>query len=160
MNPKRSDLPTYQFTKDGYESVKKEQEDLLKKRPVTVDELRTAREMGDLSENGAYKAARASLSAIDSRLRRLAILIKYAKIVDNPFTGKVDFGTNVMVDDGKKIREFQIVGDLEANPTEGKLSPSSPIGKALMGKKTGETVEIDVPAGKITFKVVEVKEGK
>lgn len=151
-----SQLPVYQFTRDGYEALEKEQEQLLAKRPEAVEDLRKAREMGDLSENGYYKAARANLSALDSRLRRLKHLIQYGKIIAQKTHDHVGFGCLVVVADGNQERTFQIVGDLESNPMEGKISGKSPIGKALMGKKTGAKVSVVVPAGTITYQIISI----
>ncbi len=155
----RSQLPTYQFTKSGYEALKKEQEELLtRKRPEAVEELQKARELGDLSENGYYKAARAKLSSIDSRSRYLAIRLKYGKIIETRFDGSVNYGTRVTINDGISNREFEIVGKEESNPLEGKLSPESPIGRALMGKRSGDRVDIEIPVGKVTYTVLDVKQ--
>jgi transcription elongation factor GreA len=152
----RQQLPHYQFTKAGYEALQKEQAELLAKRPEAVEDLRKAREMGDLSENGYYKAARAKLSEIDSRLRHLKHLLHFGKIIEPQSGDRVTFGSKVTINDGRQDRTFTIVGKEESDPMQGKLSEASPIGKALMGKKAGDTVEVDIPAGKVTYKIVKI----
>jgi len=152
----RKQLPVYEFTKEGLVKIKKEQITLLAERPVAVEDLRKAREMGDLSENGYYKAARAKLSSIDSRLRRLARLIKYAKVIENSHKGIISLGSRVTVKTNGKERMFEIVGKLEADPLQGKLSNKSPIGKSLLGKKVGDRVEVAVPAGNVTYEIVAI----
>lgn len=145
------------FTKVGYAQIEKEHAELTAKRPEAVEELRKAREMGDLSENGAYKGARLKLSQIDSRLRHLKHLLRYGKIIESAQSGVVEIGCIVVVDDGKETREFSIVGGFESNPLEGKLSHISPLGKVLVGKRVGETVVVDLPRGKTTYTIKEVR---
>src|SRR5260221_2308772 len=102
----------------GFDKVKKEQEELLAQRPAAVAELKRAREMGDLSENGAYKSARALVSQIDSRLRHLSNLIRFAQVVENAPEGIVGINTFVLVTDEHTERGFHIVGEHESNPLE------------------------------------------
>ncbi|OGD63580.1 hypothetical protein A2160_01765 [Candidatus Beckwithbacteria bacterium RBG_13_42_9] len=150
-------LPIYQFTPEGYENLKKEQAKLQHERPEVVEELQKARELGDLSENGRYKAARAQLSFLDGRLRHLERLIRFGKVIIENFEGKVCFGCKVVIDDGNGPKEFEMVGSYEANPAKNKLSVNSPIGQALMDKRKGETVKFTVPAGKVSYKIVDIK---
>lgn len=152
-----TNMQTLNFTSEGLLKVKKEYEDLLVSRKPAVDQLRTAREMGDLSENAAYKVARQKLSSIDSRIRRLAMIIKNAKVKEEQFSGKVIFGTTVTLFSGGKESVYRIVGGFETDPSLGKLSEQSPLGKVLMGKREGETVEIYVPAGKISYKILKIE---
>lgn len=144
------------FTQAGYEALQKEQSQLLAKRPDAVAELKRAREMGDLSENGFYKGARLKLSAIDRRLRELKHLLRYGKIVSAQQTGVVSVGSAVVIHDGENKRTYYIVGEFEANPLDGKISHHSPIGKALIGKKEGETVTVIIPSGVITYTIVSI----
>jgi len=146
---------TIQFTKEGYEKIKKDYDELLAKRKPAVLVLKEARELGDLSENGLYKAARANLSSIDNRLRRLDNMIKRGEVV-NPVKGVVGIGSKVIVSDGKMKKEFSIVGEQEADPLNHKISNVSPIGKALLGKKVGDSVVIEIPSGKLTYKILEI----
>ncbi len=144
------------ITREGFEKLQKEYQDLLSQRPHAVSELKRAREMGDLSENGFYKGARMKLSDIDRRLRQLQRLIKSAKIVDKTSSGIVDIGSRVTVLVNNEEKTLMIVGSYESDPLKGKISHISPIGKALMGKRVGEKVMIEIPSGKITYMVVQV----
>lgn len=111
--------------------------------------------MGDLSENGLYKAAKFELSNIDRNIRRLTHFINKGVIAVKP-TGKIGIGSKVMLIEGETEKEFQIVGDFEANPTENKISSNSPLGKALMDMKKSETFEIETPGGKKSYKILKV----
>lgn len=144
------------FTKEGLDKVKEEKESLLIKRPSAVNELRTAREMGDLSENAAYHIARARLSQIDSRLRHLDNLIRHAHIHAPPIQGIVGISSKVKLLKSGKTLEYQIVGSFEADPSLGKISHISPLGRLLMGKKTGDEVSIKSPSGNNLFKILDI----
>lgn len=149
-------MPAILFTKDGFEKLKEEQAELLVKRPGAVNNLQRARELGDLSENGAYKAARAELSQLDSRLRHLNRLLTQAKVIEVVSAATVGIGTKVGVKEGEKEATYSIVGGYESNPAEGKISIHSPIGRMLLGRKVGDTVEIIVPRGKVTYTVTSI----
>ncbi len=139
------------FTKDGYEKIVQEQKQLLIDRVDAIGHLQKSRELGDLKENGYYQASRQKVNAIDARLRRIKFLLKYGVILETAGKGVVDIGSNVELDqDGTKIT-YQIVGGEESNPSEGKISHKSPLGRALLGKKVGEKVTLDVPAGFIHY---------
>lgn len=121
---------------------------------MAVANLRTAREMGDLSENGAYKAARFELSSIDRELRRLAYLLRYGAVaVISRTTDVVGFGNRVTVDDGKRQITFVLVEQFESNPKEYKLSLQSPIGRAVAGKKVGDQVTVTAPEGQTVYTI-------
>lgn len=141
------------FTKEGYEALKKEYDELLTLRPAAVEDLQKSRELGDLSENGFYKAARAKLSSLDGRLRRLSFQLRQAVIVENATTGTVEIGSTVSVSDGARDITYHIVGDLEADPDKGKISALSPIGQALVGKKRGDQISIAIPSGTLAYTV-------
>jgi transcription elongation factor GreA len=111
--------------------------------------------MGDLSENGLYKAAKFELGNIDRTLRRLSHFINKGVIAVKP-TGKIGIGSKVTVIEEEKKKEFQIVGDFEANPTENKISSNSPLGKALMNMKAGQAIDIKTPGGKKSYKILKV----
>ncbi len=144
------------FTKEGYEKLKKQREDLLKSRPEAVQELKKARDMGDLSENGYYKAARGKLSSIDGNLERLKILLKQAIIMENSDNNLAEIGKTIIVSDGQKDISYQLVGDLEADPHNGKISLLSPLGKALNGKREGENFDLQIPKGTIRYTIKKV----
>jgi transcription elongation factor GreA len=146
----------FSVTKEGYEKLNQEYEELLKQRPDAVEHLKKSRELGDLSENGYYKASRAKLSSIDSRLFHLKSLLKKIRIVETFSTEVVSLGCNVTLKNGESTMEYRIVSRFEANPSEGKVSDVSPIGKALLGKQVGATIEIDIPAGIAKYLVVKI----
>ncbi len=135
------------FTQEGYDNLLKEQENLKQERIDAVEHLKRAREMGDLSENGYYKASKMKLVSIDRRLKEISHLFRYGKVVIEKKGDAVTIGSRVTVHDGKEYLEFKIVGDYEANPSEGKLSTISPIGKALHMKKVGDIVTVATPMG-------------
>lgn len=141
------------FTKAGFENLKDKYEELKRQRPAAVLELKKARDMGDLSENGYYKATRAKLSSIDYRLRRIAYDLKLAVIVENTKADVAAIGTTVTVASENGNASYAIVGDLESNPSQGKISLNSPLGHALSGKKAGDEIEVHTPAKKIKYKI-------
>jgi len=147
---------TIQFTQAGYQKMKDDVVVLTEKRVGVVVNLRTAREMGDLSENGAYKAARFELSAIDRELRRLNFLLRFGEVVAIQYTGSIAFGSQVSITDGKKTLEFMLVDGYESDPQQKKLSLKSPIGKAVFGKKVGDRVVVTAPSGQKNYTIVSV----
>lgn len=147
------------LTKDGLSDLKREYEDLAKaKRPEVVSRVSAARDQGDLSENAEYTAAREELSFLDGRIEELEELLKEVVIIrDDGHTKKaINLGSKVTVKvDGRK-EEYTVVGEFEADPMAKKISHESPLGKALLGKRVGETVEVEAPAGKIVYTVVTI----
>lgn len=133
------------FTKLGYEKLLQEKEDLVQQRPSAVEDLAKARAMGDLSENGYYKSARLKLSFLDRQIRHLTYLIKNAQIRQKQATDVVDIESVVTIRDGKIEKTYTLVGGYESNPTKGKISIHSPLGKALMGKRKGDSVTVVAP---------------
>lgn len=154
MKLKQRTLPPIQFTKAGYEKVKQEYAELLEKRKPTVDKVKTAREMGDLSENAAYHAARQNLSIMDGQLRHLKMQIVYGVVTESEDTNSVGLGSTVTVTRGNQEFVFTIVGDFEADPAKRNISINSPIGKTLLGKKVGDKVTVETPSGSVVYKVV------
>lgn len=130
---------------------------LTEKRPQVLTRMVAAREQGDLSENAGYHASKEELGKIDSRLRELKLLMRFGKIVNSQGSSIVGVGSAVKVSRGKDISEFNIVGQLEADPVHGKLSEVSPIGSALIGKNVGDEVEVQTPGGGIIYKILEIK---
>ena len=150
-------LPVFNFTKEGFENLKKEERGLIQKRPQVLARMVEARDQGDLSENAGYHAAKEELAHIDSRLRELKLLLRLGKIHKGGYSETVTFGSRVTVENEKQTRKYSIVSGMEANPAKGKLSDTSPIGSALLGKKVGETVTIEVPNGKVEFKILKIE---
>jgi transcription elongation factor GreA len=155
MNPKKIYL-----TPKGLVDLKKENEDLVQiKRPEIVKRLSAAREMGDLSENAEYTAAREELAFIDGRIEELEMLLKQAVLIENGNHQKsntVDLGSEVTVKIAGKNEVFTLVGEWEADPQEKKISHESPLGKALLGKTIGDEIEVEAPAGTMIYKVVSI----
>ena len=147
-----------EITEEGLKALKEEYDTLTKKkRPALVARLENARQQGDLSENQDYKSAREDLEFMDGRIDELSYVIDNATIAKkNGKTGVVAIGTNVTVKVNGGKNMFKLVGAWEANPAEKKISHSSPLGLALMGKGVGDEVEVDAPAGKITYQIVSI----
>lgn len=145
------------FTQEGFEKLKKEHADLIDQRPHAVSELKKAREMGDLSENGYYKASRQKLNFIDGQIRRTEYALKYAQIIESSADPVVEIGKTVTLSDGERERVYEIVGDWEADPSAGKISLLSPLGKAVANKKVGDGVVMEIPAGKKVYTVISLK---
>ncbi|MBI5448867.1 transcription elongation factor GreA [Candidatus Gottesmanbacteria bacterium] len=144
------------FTKDGYQKILSEKAKLLSERPEAVEHLRKSREMGDLSENGYYKASRARLSFLDARLRRVDRLIKLGIIVESIRSGSVDIGSHVTITDGIKQMKYSIVGGYESDPSTQTISHLSPLGKALIGKKANDVVAVQTPSGPKSYTILAV----
>jgi len=144
------------FTKNGFEKLKNDYEGLVESRPFVVADLKKAREMGDLSENGYYRAAKFKLSDIDRNIRRCSYLIKSAQVVSSSQKDFVGIGSRVKLIIGNSEKNYQIVGEYEANPGDGKISHLSPIGKALIGKRSGEIVKIESPSGQTEISIKQI----
>lgn len=149
------------ITKEGLEELRKEYEDLEKvKRPDVVQRVAQARAMGDLAENSEYTAAREELSIIDGRIEELSEIIKNAVLIEenkSRDSKKIQLGSKVTLSVGGKKEIFTVVGEWEADPEEKKISHESPLGKALLGKTSGEKIEVEAPAGKITYTVLDLE---
>lgn len=147
------------LTQEGYDEIVAEFKELKEtKLPKAIERVATARSFGDLSENSEYHAAREDLSFLEGRTSELEALIAKAKVIETK-KGKqstVTVGATVKVHIGKAEHIYQIVGEWEANPKEKKISEDSPLGKALIGKRIGEEIEVEAPAGKIKYKVADI----
>ncbi len=144
------------MTKEGLEKLKKEYEELKKRRPKAVERLQKARAMGDLSENSEYTAARQELSFIDGRILELEAIISRAEIVEEKVSDRVQMGDTIELEsEGKRMR-IVLVGEFEADPVKSKFSINSPLGKALVGRKKGEEVEVETPAGKRVYRILRI----
>lgn len=151
-------MKKFQFTPEGFKKLQEEYDDLVKnKRPAAVTRLAKARAMGDLSENSEYTAAKEELAFSDGRVKEIEELMKNSQIIDPSASTGISIGTEVTVEKNGTIETFMIVGEFEADPTKKKLSSTSPIGKSLLGKKPGETVEVKVPVGTLKYTIKEIK---
>lgn len=144
------------FTNKGYQNLKTQLQEELAKRPEAVKQLTRGRDMGDLSENGLYKAAKQALNDIDRQIRYLKNLVKYGKIYIPQNNDYVQLGHSVTVKTQNQQKQFLIVGEYEANPKENKISLKSPIGHNLMGRKVGEEIDIRTPKGFFTYKIINI----
>lgn len=146
------------MTKEGLKELQAEYDELVKtKRPFVVKRLSDARDLGDLSENSEYAAAKQDLAFIDGRIAELEEILHSAKVITTHGRMKVDVGCKVTLHINGKKEVFTVVGEWEADPSQKKISHESPLGKALMGKKPGEAVEVEAPAGKVVYKIVEIE---
>jgi transcription elongation factor GreA len=148
------------LTKEGLAELKREYDELVNvKRPDVLARVTQARNMGDLSENAEYVAAREELTFIDGRVDELEIILKDAVIIRDVKTSShaVKLGSTVTLHSNGKKEVFTVVGEWEADPMNKKISHESPLGKGLLGKKIGEKVQVDAPAGKINYSIVDVK---
>ena len=144
-----------QFTKDGLEKMKNELQELKDvKRKEVSERLRSAAAQGDLSENFEYSSARDEQEMVERRIGELEILVKEAVVVsETPSGDSVQVGSRVEVDIEGEATEYIIAGAQEADPMQGKISVESPIGRALLGKKLGDRVEVETPAGKMQYTI-------
>lgn len=144
------------FTKEGYEDMKSEHEKLESQRPMYVQELAKAAEMGDRSENAAYKYAKQKLRQTDSRLRYLKKTLDRAKVVEASQTEFIEIGSRVVLHNGTKELSYRIVGSNESDPSKGFLSYQSPLGQALLRKKIGEMASVKTTAGYVTYNILKI----
>lgn len=144
------------FTKEGYKKLKRDYDLLVKERVVAVIDLQKARAMGDLSENGYYKSAKMKLSTIDRNLRRMTLLLEKSIIVEKASAATVGIGCSVTLLNDKTETTYHIVGDIEADPINKKISLLSPFGKAVLGKKVGDKVLVVTPSGTKTYSVLRI----
>lgn len=154
-----SNPPDVLLTKAGLIELQKEYNLLLKeKRPEAVKRMAAARDQGDLSENSEYAASREDLSFIDGRIVELEELLHKAKLISTKHSKiAVDVGCKVELNSNGKNDVFTIVGEWEANPKEKKISHSSPLGKALLGKKVGEQITVEAPVGRLVYKILSIE---
>jgi transcription elongation factor GreA len=145
------------LTKEGLEKLKGELDVLInEKRPEIVKRIKEAREMGDISENAMYDAARQEQSFAEGRIAELEDILKTAKISEISSVDEIGIGNKVKVHIEGSEEEFHIVGAPEANPAEGKISHESPLGVAMMGRKIGDKIDVEAPIGKLTYKVLHI----
>lgn len=149
------------LTKEGYEKIVAEHEDLVAvKRKEVAERIKEALSYGDISENSEYDAAKNEQAELEERIHKLENMMRKAKIIEeSEIAGdRVSVGVRVKVKDmqTKEESEFSIVGSTEADPFEGKISNESLVGAALLGKKKGQSVEIAVPDGTVTYKIVSI----
>ncbi len=148
----------FRLTQSGVDELKKELDHLISERGAIAERIKTAREFGDLAENSEYQTARQEQEKNESRITELEHILLNVDIIKAPRSIiKVQLGSRVLLKAGNgKTTEFQVVGTVEADPLSGKISDDSPIGRALLGKKEGEKVEIKTPAGVTSYSIADI----
>lgn len=146
----------YQITAEGKAELEKELAELKERRGEISEKIAAARDYGDLSENAEYDAAREEQGIVESRVLEIEDILSNFEIIKPSKGGTVRIGSTVELKNGKTVT-YTIVGPVEADPLEGKISNESPIGAALMGKKEGDSVTIKTPKGEVTYSVEAVR---
>ena len=147
------------LTPEGYLELETELKELKEvKRPEVIQALKEARALGDLSENSDYDAARNAQAQIEGRIKELEYKLEHCEIIEAKKGGKISVGSTVTItyDDGEE-ETYKIVGSLEADPFENKISNESPIGVAVIGHKKGDTVAVESPNGSYDVVIKDVK---
>ena len=148
----------FRLTKEGAQELRDELSKLLAERSLIAERIKIAREFGDLSENAEYQSARQEQDKNEARISEIEHILQNLVIIESPRSGgKVQLGSMVKLKgNSSKSKEFQVVGTVEANPLDGKISDESPIGRALLGKAVGEEVEIKTPIETSTYTITEI----
>lgn len=148
-------------TREGLEKMKKELDELRStKRAEIAQRLKAAIAMGDLSENSEYDEAKNAQAFLEGRILQLEQQIRTAQVIEKSAKDRVDVGSTVVIEDMEEHlqEKVTIVGSTESNPFEGRISNESPVGRALMGAKAGDTVEAETPNGVLKYKVISIEE--
>jgi transcription elongation factor GreA len=147
----------YRLTKEGVAELQAELAALIAERGPVAERIKTAREFGDLAENAEYQTARQEQERNENRISEVEHILHNAELIKAPRGQQVQLGSKVELKskDGKK-KQFQVVGTVEADPLEGKISDESPLGLAVIGKKQGDTVEIVTPAETAQYTVASI----
>lgn len=147
----------FRLTQAGVDELQAEHDHLVVKRPDIAESIRSARELGDLAENSEYQTARAEQDRSEARISELNNILLNVEIIQKPKSGsKVQLGSKVALKGGKANKEFQVVGTVEADPLNGKISDESPIGRALLGRKVGDMIEIKTPADTTSYELTAI----
>ncbi|MFA6018294.1 MAG: transcription elongation factor GreA [Patescibacteria group bacterium] len=142
----------------GLQNMKEELENRVKiQRSEIAQKIHDAKEMGDLSENFAYHEAKEQQAQNETRIANLQEMIANAVVVEERRGGKIGLGSTFIAEINNIKKTFEIVGENEASPMEGKISNNSPLGNAFLGAKEGESVDVTVPSGVISYRIIEVK---
>jgi transcription elongation factor GreA len=150
------------LTYEGLKQLEEELQELkVNKRREVAQKIKEAREQGDLSENAEYDAAKDEQRDIEARIEEIDKILKNAEVVveDEVDLNKINIGCRVRIMDMEydDILDYKLVGSTEANSLKGKISNESPVGKALIGKKIGDTIEVETQAGVIKYKILEIQ---
>lgn len=146
----------YQITAEGKKELEAELDTLKARRGEIADKIAEARDYGDLSENAEYDAAREEQGLVESRVAEIEDILLNAELIKASHKSTIGIGSKVELKNGAKAVSYHVVGPVEANPVEGKISNESPIGIALMGKKVGDKATVTTPKGEINYSIVAV----
>lgn len=146
----------YQITEEGKKELEIELTDLKSRRGDIAEKIANARDFGDLSENAEYDSAREEQGLVESRIAEIEDILLNAELIKSGSTSKVGLGSKVELKTGAKTVTYHVVGPVEADPLEGKISNESPIGAALLGKKVGDVATITTPKGDISYEIVQI----
>ena len=147
----------YQITESGQRELERELDELKSRRGEIADKIAAARDFGDLSENAEYDAAREAQGLLETRITEIETILQNASIIQAGSSSTVVLGSTVELEANGKAVVYTVVGPVEADPLEGKVSNESPIGQALMGKAVGDTVTISTPKGELAYTVVALR---
>ena len=148
----------FHLTPDGVNELKTELSELISQRGEVAERIKSAREFGDLTENAEYATARQEQERAENRISEIEHILQNVEVIKKPRgDSKVQLGSEVKLksNDGKS-KNFRVVGTVEADPSEGKISDESPIGQALIGKGVGDMVEIVTPVETLSYKIVDI----
>ena len=148
----------FNITEKGKQELEAELEQLISSRKEISGEVAVARDFGDLKENSEYDAARKKQGLAESRIAEIENILQNAEIIKGGAKNQVTLGNEVSLKnlENQKVVRYYVVGPVEANPLEGKISNESPIGQQLMGKKLGQEVEISTPKATIKYEIIEI----
>lgn len=148
----------YHLTAQGVEELEAELAQLMEHRSEIAERIKTAREFGDLSENMEYTTARQEQERNENRIAEVEHILQHVQVIKTPKNDShVELGNTIKLkSEAGKTKEFQVVGTVEADPLEGKISDESPLGQAVLGKKKGDKVEIKTPSETTVYKIVDI----
>jgi len=146
----------YQITKQGKKELEDELKDLISRRKGVAKKIAEARDFGDLSENAEYDVAREEQGLIETRVSEIDEILSNAAIIKGGSKSKIALGNKVELNNGKNHVVYTIVGPVEADPIEGRVSNESPIGAAIFGKKVGDKVTVETLKGDVTYEILSI----
>lgn len=146
----------YQITKSGKKELEDELGNLISRRKGVAKKIAEARDFGDLSENAEYDVAREEQGLIETRIVEIDDILLNAEIIKSGSKSKIALGNKVELNNGKKHVVYTIVGPVEADPQEGRVSNESPIGAAIFGKKVGDKVTVETIKGNVTYEILSI----
>ena len=150
-------MKSYATTKEGLKKAQKELDELRNiRRPEISERIATAKDRGDLSENAEYHEAKEAMSFLEGRINEISEFLKFAVVNETVSTEVVGVGCRVRCHVDGKVKDYHVVGSRESDPLNGRISNESPLGRAFLGRRTGEEFDAQLPAGPKRFKIVEI----